>query len=39
MECSNCKWYDEFSGVCCNGNSEYVTESVDDDFICDEWEE
>lgn len=23
MECYFCKWYAQFEGVCCNGNSEH----------------
>lgn len=39
MECSNCKWYDESNGICLNRDSDYVTDLVDDDFVCEEWEE
>lgn len=35
----NCKWYEPFCGVCCNGNSEYRADFRLDDETCEEWEE
>lgn len=35
---SNCKWYEHFNGVCCNGDSEYCADYVDNDHVCTEWE-
>lgn len=36
--CSNCKWHEDFSGACCNGDSEYRADFTDSDFVCDRWE-
>ena len=36
ISCEGCKWLDEFSGVCCNPDSEYRADFVDDG--CDKWE-
>lgn len=36
--CDNCKWYAEFEGVCCNGNSEHCADFVNEDEPCEEWE-
>lgn len=36
--CGSCEWHDEFSWVCCNGDSEYAGEFTNDSFTCDEWE-
>ena len=30
---------EESNGICLNRDSDYVTDSVDDDFVCEEWEE
>lgn len=37
--CENCNYYDEISGVCCNGASDFVADFTDEDFVCDKWEE
>ncbi len=37
-QCANCKWYEEFTGACCNGNSEHRADFVDSDKCCKEWE-
>lgn len=37
--CRNCRWYAEYEGVCCNGDSEHGADFVDGDYYCDEWEE
>ena len=37
--CETCKWYEDFQGVCCNGDSEYRADFTDADFVCNEWEE
>lgn len=36
--CCTCKWYAEFEGVCCNGDSEYRGDfrNLDDTCVC--WE-
>ena len=38
MECSNCKWYDVYNGVCCNDKSERCCDFLDDECYCDDWE-
>ena len=37
--CSNCRWHENFSGACCNGDSEYRADFTDNDFVYDKWEE
>lgn len=32
--CSNCRWYDDYSGACCNGKSCFCAEFMDKDFYC-----
>ena len=35
-----CKYYDwYYKEHCCNGDSEYCTEPVSEDFSCEWWEE
>lgn len=36
--CSTCRWYAEFEGVCCNGDSEYCADFTDPEDSCEEWE-
>jgi len=36
--CKSCKWHDDFSWVCFNGNSEYRADFTDDKQACAEWE-
>lgn len=37
--CVNCKWYEHFEGVCCNGKSENRGAFMwKDGDTCDEWE-
>jgi len=36
--CKTCKWYAEFEGVCCNGDSEYRADFRNGDDSCEEWE-
>ncbi len=38
VKCKNCKWYAEFEGVCCNGDSEYRADFTDKEFCCEEFE-
>lgn len=33
--CKNCKWHDDFSWACFNGNSLYCADFTDEDFSCD----
>jgi len=37
--CKNCKWYAEFEGVCCNGESKHRADFMDEDSCCEKWEE
>lgn len=37
--CHTCKWYEEFFGVCCNGNSKYRADFRDENASCEEWAE
>lgn len=37
--CSTCKWYATFGGVCCNRKSEYWAYFRCLDDTCEEWEE
>lgn len=36
--CGSCRWHDDFSWVCCNGDSPYCADFTDDDDTCDQWE-
>ena len=36
--CENCRYYEEFSGVCCNGRSIYAADFRDADDWCACWE-
>lgn len=36
--CLNCKFYDEFTGACCNGSSENVADFMNEDDCCGEFE-
>ena len=37
--CATCRWYAEFEGVCCNGDSEYRADFTEPEDCCEEWEE
>lgn len=37
--CSSCNWYEDFSGVCFNGDSENAADFMDPEACCGEWEE
>ena len=37
--CKKCAFYAEFEGVCCNGDSDYRADFVDEDFCCNSFEE
>lgn len=37
--CSTCRWYEDFQGVCCNGDSPHCADFIDADKVCEEWEE
>ena len=36
--CCTCKWYAEYEGVCCNGESEWVADFRYLDDSCEKWE-
>lgn len=36
--CKRCRWYAEFEGVCCNGNSEHRADFVGAEDRCPHWE-
>lgn len=40
-KCSNCKYWDDFTGVCFNGNSDERADFTDGEFVCKwhEWKE
>ena len=37
--CSTCKYYAEYEGVCCNGDSEHCADFRRLDDTCEKWEE
>ena len=39
LTCGNCKWYEPFCGVCCNGDSEHRADFRLEDETCEEWDE
>lgn len=36
--CSTCKWYEDFQGVCFNGDSEHRVDFTGPEDGCEEWE-
>ena len=36
--CKTCKWYEEFMGVCCNGDSLHRADFRGPEDCCEEWE-
>ncbi len=36
--CATCRWYAEFEGACCNGDSEWRGDFRDNDQGCERWE-
>ena len=36
--CGTCSFWEEFQGVCCNGDSEHRADFTDRDTTCDRWE-
>lgn len=36
--CENCKWHEDFLGVCFNGESEHRADFTTSGFSCDQWE-
>jgi len=39
QNCGSCAWYEDFQGVCCNGDSPYCADFVNADQVCEFWEE
>ena len=37
--CATCAWYEEYQGVCFNGDSPNCADFIDADEVCGEWEE
>ena len=37
--CGTCSWYEAFSGVCCNGDSRFVADFMDEEGGCNHWED
>ena len=37
--CSTCRWYEDYQGVCFNGDSEYCADFIDPGDVCECWEE
>lgn len=36
--CSTCRWYEDFQGVCFNGDSPHCADFTDQEDCCEEWE-
>ena len=36
--CSTCRWYAEFEGVCCNGDSPHCADFTEPEDGCECWE-
>ena len=36
--CATCDWYEDYQGVCCNGDSEWRGDFRDNDQGCEHWE-
>lgn len=36
--CATCAWYEDFQGVCCNGDSTHRADFIEPDQRCREWE-
>ena len=37
--CESCWWYEDYEGVCVNGDSPMCTDFVDAETVCGAWEE
>ena len=37
--CATCAWYEDFQGVCFNGDSPYCADFTESDQSCEHWEE
>ena len=36
--CSSCRWYEDYQGVCFNGDSPHCADFTDQEDCCEEWE-
>ena len=36
--CSTCRWWEDFNGVCFNGDSEYCADFTEPEDGCERWE-
>ena len=36
--CKNCEYHDEFTGACCNGDSEHCADFTSNEDSCQDWE-
>ena len=36
--CATCDWYEDYQGVCFNGDSEYCPDSTGNEDCCECWE-
>lgn len=36
--CETCKWHDEFTWACFNGDSEKRADFTDNEDVCESWE-
>lgn len=36
--CETCKWYETYTGACCNGDSDYCADYVSSMNSCEKWE-
>lgn len=37
--CATCRWYEDYQGVCFNGDSPNCADFTDPESCCEEWEE
>lgn len=37
--CCTCRWYEKFTGACCNGISDHCADFRSMDDTCEAWEE
>ena len=37
--CATCDWYEDYQGVCFNGDSPHCADFTDPEGVCEEWEE
>ena len=36
--CETCKWYETYTGACCNGDSDYCADYVSSMNSCENWD-